>query len=258
MSWPTPTDYQEAMQNPRNALGDAELKTGKAEEDSGGFPRPWSGGFASVYKVICPSRIWAVRCFLKDIPDQQQRFAAISDQLKSSNFLFATQFEFLKEGIRIAGKWYPVMKMEWVPGESLIQFVENNIHSPNKLLSLGHDIVEVARVLNSEGVAHGDLQHGNILVADGKPKLIDYDGMYVPALKGKVTHEIGQSNYQLQRSKSDFGLGLDNFSVWVIYLSLRALSVRPSLWKQFQGAMIACSFGVKILKIPPSQIFYRS
>jgi thiamine kinase-like enzyme len=43
--------------------------------------------------------------------------------------------------------------------------------------------VEIGRALNRAGVAHGDLQHGNILVANGKPKLIDYDGMYVPALR---------------------------------------------------------------------------
>jgi len=235
MAWPTPQDYQEAMQNPCNALGNPELQTGRVEEDQLGLPRPISGGFASVYKVFCPSRTWAVRCFLKEFLDQQQRYAAISNQLAISKFPFATHFEFFQQGIRIRGNWYPIVKMEWVQGESLTRFVENNIHSPQKLLSVGLDVVEIARVLNRAGVAHGDLQHGNILVSNGKPKLIDYDGMYVPALRGWQTHEAGHPNYQLPRDDSDFGPGLDNFSVWVIYLSLRALSIRPTLWSQFQG-----------------------
>ena len=223
------------MQNPRTTLADSELQKGHAEKDQLGLPRPISGGFASVYKVICPNQTWAVRCFLKKYLDQQQRCDAISQQLIVSKFPFATHFHFLKNGIRIQGNWYPIMKMEWVKGESLIRFVEGNLGSPEKLLALGNDIVEISRVLNRAGVAHGDLQHGNILVANGKPKLIDYDGMFVPALKGKESHESGHPNYQLPRVSSDFGPNLDNFSVWVIYLSLKALSVRPSLWKQFQG-----------------------
>jgi hypothetical protein len=126
--------------------------------------------------------------------------------------------------------------MEWVQGQDFIGYVESNIQIPQKLLSLGHEIVEIVRALSRESIAHGDLQHGNILIANEKPKLIDYDGMYVPAFKKNwTTHEAGHSNYQLPRDETDFGPGLDNFSVWVIYLSLRALSVRPSLWKQFKG-----------------------
>jgi len=235
MSWPTPQDFQEAMQNPRIALADPELQTGQAELDKLGLPRPISGGFASVYKVICPSRTLGVRCFLKECLDRQQRYAEISDRLAALRLPFATHFEFFSQGIRLQGHSYPVMKMEWVQGERLDRFVASNLQSPQKLLSLGADIVEIARALNGAGVAHGDLQHGNILVVNGKPKLIDYDGMYVPALQGWIKQEDGHPNYQLPRDDSDFGPNLDNFSVWVIYLSLLALSARPSLWKQFQG-----------------------
>ena len=227
MSWPTPQDFQEAMQNPRITLADPELQTGQAETDKLGLPRPISGGFASVYKVICPSRTWGVRCFLKECLDRQQRYAAISKQLEASRFTFATNFKFLPQGIRVSGNWYPIMKMEWVQGERLDRFVASNRNSPQKLLSLGRDIVEIARVLNGAGVDHGDLQHGNILVVNGKPKLIDYDGMYVPALQGWIKLEDGHPNYQLPREDSDFGPNLDNFSVWVIYLSLWALISAP-------------------------------
>ena len=245
------------MQNPRTFLADSELQKGHAEEDQLGLPRPISGGFASVYKVKCPNQTWAVRCFLKQYLDQQQRYDAISKQLLVSKFPFATHFHFLKTGIRVQGNWYPIMKMEWVQGESLIRFVEGNLGSPEKLLALGNDIVEIARVLNRAGVAHGDLQHGNILVANGKPKLIDYDGMFVPALKGMGSHESGHPNYQLPRADSDFGPNLDNFSVWVIYLSLKALSVRPSLWKQFQGGDDCLLFRRKDFEAPAQSLLLK-
>jgi serine/threonine protein kinase len=237
MPWPTPQDYQEAMQNPRLAFGDSDLQSGRAEEDQLGLPRPISGGFASVYKVVIgPARVWAVRCFLKEFQDQQQRYTSISAQLTRAKLPFTVGFNFLTQGIRVRGSWYPVLKMEWVQGESLIRYVSNNLLASQRLLSLGLEVVQMARALHDAGIAHGDLQHGNILVVNGKPKLIDYDGMYVPALQNWGSHEVGHPNYQHPARKDyDFGPGLDNFSVWVIYLSLLALSVRPDLWRQFQG-----------------------
>jgi hypothetical protein len=223
------------MQNPGTSLLDSELKSGKVGLDSNGLPRPISGGFASVYKVDCATKTWAVRCFIKEFSDQQLRYEAISKQLAVTNFEFTTRFVFIHSGILVRGTWYPILKMEWVKGESLEKFVLANLSSPSKLVGLGQQIVDVARSLNKVGMAHGDLQHGNILIADGNVKLIDYDGMYVPELKGKGTHEAGHPNYQLLRDDTDFGPGLDNFSVWVIYLSLLALSVRPVLWTRFNG-----------------------
>ena len=258
MPWPTPSDYLEAMQNPRTSLGDAELQTGRPEEDKLGLPRPRGGSFASVYKVICSSRLWAVRCFLKEFLDQQERYAAISAHLAKSNFPFATHFQFVKQGIRVKGIWYPVIKMEWVQGEEFIRYVESNIKSPQKLLALGRNVVEIARMLKLESVAHGDLQHGNILIANGKPKLIDYDGMYVPAFKRNwITHEAGHPNYQLPRDEKDFGPGLDNFSVWVIYLSLKALSIRPSLWTQFKGGDDCLLFRRKDFEAPAQSLLLK-
>jgi len=90
--------------------------------------------------------------------------------------------------------------------------------------------------LNNAGIAHGDLQNGNILIVDGDYRLIDYDGMYVPALKGQTSNEVGLPNYQHpKRTGFDFGPGLDNFSSWVIYISLLALSVDPQLWGKLQA-----------------------
>ncbi len=37
------------------------------------------------------------------------------------------------------------------------------------------------------------------------------------------------------RTEFDYNANLDNFSSWVIYISLIALSEQPQLWRQFRG-----------------------
>jgi hypothetical protein len=83
-------------------------------------------------------------------------------------------------------------------------------------------------------VAHGDLQHGNILVRSGSIQLVDYDGMWVPALRGRHATETGHRAYQHpERSGQDYGQEIDRFSALVIYLSLAALERDATLWERF-------------------------
>jgi hypothetical protein len=246
MPWPTPQDYNEAVQNPRLAFADGELQTGHAELTPLGIPRPISGGFANVYKMRCSSRVWAVRCFIREYKDHQQRYQAINEQLDRARLPYTAGFRFPAKGIRVHGDWYPILKMEWVQGEGLTKFVSANLHRPEALRSLATDIVEMSRSLQGAGIAHGDLQHGNIIIVGHQIRLIDYDGMYVPSLQGRGSHEVGHPNYQHPaRSEGDFGAALDNFSVWVLYLSLLALSAQPRLWGPASGRRRVPSFSPK-------------
>lgn len=236
MAWPTPQDYNEAVQNPKLAFADPELHVGRPELTPLGLPRPITGGFASVYKLQCPQRTWAVRCFLRQFHDQEQRYAAISQHLTRLRLPYTVGFAFLRDGIRVRGQSYPILKMEWVQGEPLSAFIEKHLGNRSTLLSLATRWVEMVKALQQASIAHGDLQHGNVLVADGQLRLIDYDGMYVPALRGDGSHEVGHRNYQHPlRTESDFGPYLDNFSAWVVYVSLIALAADPGLWGQFGG-----------------------
>jgi hypothetical protein len=141
-------------------------------------------------------------------------------------------FRFIQRGIRVRGQWYPVLKMEWVHGELLHEAVRKHLASPAVIADFARKWLDLCKSLKSAGIAHGDFQHGNILVVDGQFRLIDYDGMYVPTFAGKESHEVGHPNYQHPRRGPDqFGPDLDNFSSWVIYLSLVALSVDPNLWQ---------------------------
>src|SRR5215813_9686883 len=127
MSWPTPQDYNEAIQSPNLCFDDPELKRGKPEENNFGLPRPITGGFASVYRMHCGQRDWAVRCFLREFVDQQQRYAALSNHLATVKLPYVVGFEFLPKGIKVKSQWYPILKMEWVRGELLHDYIKKHL-----------------------------------------------------------------------------------------------------------------------------------
>ncbi|HEY9717997.1 MAG TPA: hypothetical protein V6C69_11045 [Trichormus sp.] len=234
--WPSPQDYNEAVQTPAGSFADEELRQGQAETTALGLPRSVSGSFASVFCFDCADRKVAVRCFLHNIPDQQQRYHAISQYVQSDDLACTVPFEYLEKGIRIHGDWYPILKMEWVEGLTLKQFIEAHVDNSMALSLLASYFKEMTLTLTRHGIAHGDLQHDNIMISCDELRLVDYDGMYVPALSGGQSIELGQPNYQHpERSSSDFGPHLDNFSSWVIYTSLKALSRDPSLWRQLNA-----------------------
>src|ERR1035437_2370056 len=236
MSWPTLQDYNEAIQNPRLAFSDPELRIGQPELNQLGLPRPITGNFACVYKIEIRGQRWAARCFSSEVSDHQRRYEAISTYLKQVALPYTVQFTFLPGGIKVLGKNYPLLKMEWVQGESLNAFVGKSIGYPDTLLSLAKVWSRMMADLKAASMAHGDLQHGNVVVVGDQLRLIDYDGMYVPGLAGNQSNECGHRNYQLPtRTGWDYGPYLDNFSAWVIYVSLVSLAVHPELWSKYGG-----------------------
>jgi hypothetical protein len=234
MAWPTPQDYNEALQSPRLNFEDADLRAGTPDVTPLGLPRPITGGFASVYSVRTNTKRWAVRCFLRDFPDHRDRYSAIARHVTGANLPYMVQFAFLEKGIRVHGHWYPVLKMEWIDGLTFHEAIEANITNSEALLNLAERWVKMLAALKKHNIAHGDLQHGNILISGGEFRLIDYDGMFVPELAGRESHEVGHRNYQHPaRVEADFGPHLDNFSAWVIYFTLMALSIEPGLWNRY-------------------------
>lgn len=234
--WPTPQDYNEAVQNPVESFADPTLKGGEPELTTLGLPRPITGMFASVYRMSCSDADWAVRCFLHNIPDQQKRYEIIENYLSFLHLPCMVGFDYQEQGVEIQGSWFPILKMEWCAGQNLNGYIERNLHQPAVFDVLANSFSDLMESLRSNGIAHGDLQHGNILIDKGELRLVDYDGMYVPDLAGCTSNELGHRNYQHPgRTEDDFGPNLDNFSAWLIYLSLRILSIDPRLWKQLQG-----------------------
>lgn len=238
VSWPSPQDYNEAVQNPELSFSDSGLGSAIAETDSFGIPRPNTGMFASVYKMHCSDGDWALRCFLHFVPDQVERYQAISEVLSKANLSCTLRFELQERGIRIHGTWYPVLKMQWCEGETLDGWLSKNLYDAEVLDNFLSEWKKVLSSFVELGIAHGDLQHGNVLINGGRVKVVDYDGMYVPSLQGRLSNELGHRDYQHPgRTQENYGPGLDNFSAWVIYLSVLILKFDPQLWDEFDGGL---------------------
>ncbi len=239
-AWPDLTEYHEAVQHPQRAFADPGLKAVTLELDGFGMPKPATGGNAVVYKAKQPGgffsfgKTWAIRCFLRPISDHAERYEAISKHLRKVRLPYDVNFQFLKQGIQIRSNWFPIVKMQWAEGDLLHSHVEKQLRYPHELAELRAKWVTLVRHLEDAQVAHGDLQHGNILVRGGSIQLVDYDGMWVPALKGRNATEIGHRAYQHpERSEQHYGQEIDRFSALVIYLSLAALERDASLWERF-------------------------
>src|SRR6266852_2202494 len=233
-TWPDLTEYHEALQHPAKSFADAGLKQAKIELDRFGMPKPATGGNAVVYKASERAETWAVRCFLRPISDHAERYAAISRHLEKARLSYGARFLFLKDGILVRGNWFPVVKMAWVDGDLFHRYIEDHLKQPAVLAGLREKWRTLVRELEAARLAHGDLQHGNILVRKDSLVLVDYDGMWVPALNGRSATEIGHRSYQHpKRSESDFVPYLDRFPALVIYLSLAALEHNPKLWDDY-------------------------
>ena len=136
MPWPNPQDYNEAIQNPSLNFDDPELIAGNPELNSLGLPRPITGSFASVYHMQCGKREWAVRCFKHNFSDQQERYIAISQHLAAVKLPYTVGFDFLPKGIRIRSQWYPILKMEWVHGDTINRYIQQHLGNPEALRRL--------------------------------------------------------------------------------------------------------------------------
>lgn len=236
--WPSMTDYQEALQSPSIAFTSTKLRSGTAVENNLGLPRPICGTFASVYELVDGRRRWAVKCFLRNTPDLHERYSKISDHLRKCKRLgYFVAFEYQQEAIRVRGELFPLVKMDWIEASQLNTYIEENLFKPSAMAKLDKRWRRLVGDLKSADIAHGDLQHGNVLVRpNGDIRLIDYDGMWVPTLKGQKSNEIGHPDFQNpRRTQNDFHLNIDEFSAAIIQISISALRRDRSLWEKYNN-----------------------
>src|SRR5580704_7902551 len=236
--WPAATEYMQAIQNPQLCFTDSTLRQGKPALDRLGMPVVMSGNFASVFKLQVGNGARAIKCFRQSLGDREARYVAIAKHLDAHRIRSLADFEYDSDGITVAGTRHPILIMEWVDGNTLDVYVATLIKqqkAKHHLTPLAEQWSELVCKLESADIAHGDLQHGNVIVTpSGSLKLVDLDGMYVPALKGRQTMELGHIHFQHpKRAQAPFDERLDHFSSLVIYTSLLALDHDPSLWEQF-------------------------
>ena len=99
--FPDGNKYQEAVQHPDRSFFDPDLRTASFERMAMGLPKQIAGNFASVFPMTATSgHRYAVKCFTREVPNQLQRYMAISEYLDKIKPWWATEFQFIPEGIQ--------------------------------------------------------------------------------------------------------------------------------------------------------------
>jgi hypothetical protein len=234
-NWPSARYFTEAIQCPSICFAHPRLRNTLPAVDRLGMPLVTSGQFAYVYKLnsMNSDGDFAVRCFRGYLGDRDQRYRAIQAHLGSSPVSYLSEFTYAPEGILVGGIRFPILFMKWIEGPTLDLYISEMLNRPEVLLHLSEEWLRLLGALQASGIAHGDLQHGNIIVEHGRLRLVDHDGIFVPAMAGWTASEVGHQHYQHpRRTAAHFDSNLDNFSSLVIYVSLLSLAERPALWQE--------------------------
>lgn len=230
---PSIIDIIDSVSNPP-LIKDKVVKDGTFERHNGN-PVYYTGGFTVVFPVSTKHEKWAFRCWHTEIGNVRERFKTISgyiNKLKSSYFC---DFYYCDEGLVVDGKIFPTTRMKWINGDSINEFIRKNSNNKEKLLSLAEKFLAMTEFLHENRIAHGDLQHGNIIIENDEIKLVDYDSLYVPGLDGQSDIIIGKAEFQHpKRSRLKIvSEKLDYFSELVIYLSIIAIAHKPSILEEY-------------------------
>ena len=243
--WPSGQDYEQSFQILRMSINPSLGKIDQWEVVKNSKTTGWyvyaSGNYGSIYKIKADdSKYYAVKCFTRKSGSLNDRYMKISNYLsaKASNMDFLVHFRYYEEGIKTRKNpafFFPLLKMEWIDGMTLNNFIQMNIGSPKVLKSVSENLLLSVSKLQKAGIAHGDLSGDNIIIGKkGEIRLVDYDGIYIPDFKGQRATEMGHADFQHpKRTGETFASSLDNFSALIIHLSLLALAEKPEMWEKY-------------------------
>ena len=235
MQYPLISEYVRALQDVSDNLG--ELAHLVPVLDDHGEPYRSSGAFAVVFKMKDEQtgKCYALKCFTEEQEGRAEAYRQIADELEFVDSSYITSVKYLDKEIFVDSSCeedeFPVLLMDWIDGETMENYIAGNYQDNYAMAMLCYRFCKMAAWLRSQPFAHGDIKPDNIMVRpDGNLTLVDYDGMFVPAMKGQKSPTIGTKDFSHPlRTVDDFDETIDDFALTNIALSLKVISMNSTL-----------------------------
>ena len=257
MQYPLISEYVRAIQDASNNLD--KLAHLVPVLDDHGEPYRSSGAFAVVFKMKDgqTGKCYALKCFTEEQEGRAEAYRQIADELEFVDSSYITSVKYLNKEIFVDSSCeedeFPVLLMDWIDGETMESYIAENYQDNYTMAMLCYRFCKMAAWLRSQPFAHGDIKPDNIMVRpDGNLTLVDYDGMFVPAMKGQKSPTIGTKDFSHPlRTVDDFNETIDDFALASIALSLKAISMNSTLLDTY-GASDRLLFSESDYRTPSS------
>ncbi len=235
MQYPLISEYVRAIQDANNNLDKLAHLVPVLDDHS--EPYRSSGAFAVVFKMKDEQtgKCYALKCFTEEQEGRAEAYRQIADELEFVDSSYITSVKYLEKEIFVDSSCeedeFPVLLMDWIDGETMENYIAENYQDNYVMAILCYRFCKMAAWLRSQPFAHGDIKPDNIMVRpDGNLTLVDYDGMFVPAMKGQKSPTIGTKDFSHPlRTVNDFDETIDDFALASIALSLKAISMNSTL-----------------------------
>ena len=257
MQYPLMSEYVSAIQDASDNLD--ELAHLVPVLDNHGEPYRSSGAFAVVFKMKDEQtgKCYALKCFTEEQEGRAEAYRQIADELEFVDSSYITSVKYLDKEIFVDSSCeedeFPILLMDWIDGETMENYIAENYQDNYAMAMLCYRFCKMAAWLRSQPFAHGDIKPDNIMVRpDGNLSLVDYDGMFVPAMKGQKSPTIGTKDFSHPlRTVDDFDETIDDFALASIALSLKAISMNSKLLDTY-GASDRLLFSESDYRTPSS------
>lgn len=239
MQYPLISEYLAAIREAKDNLD--KLSHLVPVMDKYGEPYRSSGAFAVVFKMKDEQtgKCYALKCFTEEQEGRAEAYSKIAEELEFVDSSYITSVKYLEKELFVDSNCedeeFPVLLMDWIEGETMETYIATNYTDTHAMAMLCYRFCKMAAWLRSQSFAHGDIKPDNIMVRpDGTLTLVDYDGMFVPAMKGQKSPTIGTKDFSHPlRTIDDFDETIDDFALASIALSLKAISLDPSLLQTY-------------------------
>lgn len=242
MNYPLITEYLQAIASSEDNLD--QLSHLRPVLDDHGEPYRSSGAFAVVFKMQDPAsgKCYALKCFTEEQSGRAEAYRLIAEELSAVDSPYITAVQYYDKELFVDSSCadeseFPVLLMDWVEGITMEQYIREHHQDSTKMQWLCYRFCRMAAWLRSQALAHGDIKPDNVIVRpDGSLTLVDYDGMFVPAMKGQQSPTLGTRDFSHpERTVEDFDETIDDFALATTALSLKAIALNPDFYEDCGG-----------------------